>query len=96
MGQVYTKHDIALREECILRLHLNPGPDESGDKTHSVKFQFPPRILSDNRKGSWKEGDLRGTEPVSVFQTSGPREISLSWCYLVDGSKDFTTEKIAE
>jgi hypothetical protein len=63
--------------------------------THEVLFQFPPRILSDNRKGSWKEGDLRGKEPVAVFKTSGPREISLSWTYIVDG-QDFTTAVIAE
>lgn len=90
MGQVFTQHDIDLRDECLLRLRLiGKGND------HEVGFQFPPRILSDNRKGSWEEGDLRGKEPVSVFKTSGPREISLSWTYIVDG-KEWTTNKIAK
>lgn len=89
MGQRYTNHDIALREQCFLQLGAASG------NTHEVLFQFPPRILSDNRKGSWKEGDLRGKEPVSVFKTSGPREMTLSWTYIVDG-QDFTTAVIAE
>jgi hypothetical protein len=93
MVQVYTPHDIDLRGECLLRLRLDPAA--TGSKEHVVAFQFPPRILSDNRKGSWEEGDLRGKEPVSVFKTSGPREISLSWTYIVTGG-DWTTESIAK
>jgi len=93
--QVYTPHDIALREQAVLRLTL-VGEDINGESpTHDIKFQFPPKILSDNRKGSWKEGDLRGTEPVSEFETSGPREITLSWTYIVDGS-GFTTADVAK
>jgi hypothetical protein len=90
MGQVYTQHDIDLRNECLLRLRL------LDKKEHIVAFQFPPRILSDNRKGSWAEGDLRGKEPISVFETSGPREITLSWTYIVDGSGEWNTAKIAK
>lgn len=89
MGQVYTQHDIALRDQCTLTLGV------AGEDTHNVLFQFPPRILSDNRKGSWKEGDLRGTEPIAAFKTSGPREITLSWRYIVDGGQ-FTTLVVAD
>lgn len=102
MGQVFTKHDIDLRDECLLRIRLNRGgeldeatDDAAADKFHYVKFQFPPRILSDNRKGSWEEGDLRGKEPVSVFKTSGPREISISWTWIIDG-QEFTTAVVAK
>jgi len=66
---------------------------------HKVKFQFPPRFISDSRKGDWVEGPLRGDEPVAVFATSGPREIALTWTYIAgavgpDG-KLFTTSVVA-
>lgn len=48
-----------------------------------ISFQFPPHILSDSRKGNWVEGPLRGDEPVAVFANSGPREITMSWTYIV-------------
>lgn len=80
----YAAHDRALAEECILR--LPDGVD--------VKFQFPPKLLSDNRSGNWNEGELPGTEPVAVFKNSGPREMTLSWTYIVDGAQ-WTTEVIA-
>lgn len=96
MSQIYTQHDIALRDAAFFQLvFFDPQGVAGGSNKREVKFQFPPRILSDNRRGSWKEGDLRGTEPISVFKTSGPREMNLSWTYIVDGG-DFTTEKIAK
>ena len=72
----YAGHDFLLAEECELEL-----PDGE-----LVNFQFPPRILSDNRKGNWNEGDLRGEEPVAVFKNSGPREMTMSWTYIVYGA----------
>jgi len=63
--------------------------------SNKVEFQFPPKMTSDSRKGSWSEGDLRGVEPVAEYETSGPREMSLSWTYIVDGGK-WTTTRIAQ
>lgn len=85
MAAEYTGHDLLLIEECELEL-----PDGG-----LVNFQFPPRLLSDNRKGNWNEGDLRGEEPVAVFKNSGPREMTLSWTYIVDGA-DWTTETVVD
>jgi len=110
MVQVYTEHDIALRENAFLSLRVprnidefdygdredfeeREGPEYDDHDVVEVKFQFPPRILSDNRKGSWKEGELRGTEPVAVFATSGPREITLSWTYIVTNNDTGTTAR---
>ena len=56
-----------------------------------IEFQFPPKVLSDNRKGSWEKGELRGAEPIAVFATSGPREISLAWTYVVDSHDNNTS-----
>jgi hypothetical protein len=88
MPQVYTGHDIALRRACTLIIPV------LGQGDHAVKFQFPPRILSDNRRGTWGEGEQQGTEPIAVFKTSGPREITLSWTYIAAGG-EFTPTVIA-
>lgn len=74
MVMEYVKHDKDLAGDVSLRL-----------RTGNIEFQFPPRILSDNRRGTWQEGELRGVEPIAVFATSGPREMTLSWTYIVDG-----------
>lgn len=61
----------------------------------NIEFQFPPKITNDSRKGSWDEGELRGTEPVAVFSTSGPREMTIRWTYVVDGNT-WTIERITK
>lgn len=74
MAIQYTNHDRRVAESCYMRLS-NFG---------IVEFQFPPKILSDNRRGTWLEPELPGTEPVANYKTSGAREISLSFTYVVD------------
>lgn len=73
MSQLITEHDRIIAKKIVLKL-------SSG----TIEFQYPPKILSDNRRGSWKEAELRGQEPIAVFRTSGPREITLSWTYVVE------------
>lgn len=65
--------------------------EEDSVKDDIILFQFPPKILSDNRGVNWSEGHLIGREPVAVIATSSPREISLSWTYMVE---DYTVEGI--
>jgi hypothetical protein len=81
-----TEFDRGLADAVTMQ--FNNGP--------KIVFQFPPKITSDSRKGEWHEGNLPGTEPVAVYQRSGPREISLTWTYIVDGSQEWTTDKVAE
>ena len=91
MGWVYTRADTLLASRAVLRLS-DPaenkfGPVKGCDGTEAgrnIEFQFPPKITGDNRKGNWAEEDLRGKEPISVFATSGPREITMTWTYVVD------------
>lgn len=85
MPAEYTPFDLALKNAVTLR--FNNGP--------KIEFQFPPRITSDGRKGDWKENNIHGTEPVAVFEKSGPREIALTWTYIIDGG-EWTTSKVAE
>jgi len=62
------------------------------DQFVDIEFQFPPKVLTDGRKGNWFEGELTGgKEPVAVFKTSGPRQLSLSWTYIVDSFKADST-----
>lgn len=76
MAQRYTDHDLALAKDVLLEL-----------KNGRILFQFPPKLVTDNRRGIWNDENLRGTEPIAVFSTSGPREMSLQWTYLVDSGK---------
>jgi len=69
-------------------------------KTVDIEFQFPPKVLTDGRKGNWEEQEMPGgQEPFAVFVTSGPRELSLAWTYIVDSfdadnSDAWTVERI--
>lgn len=49
-----------------------------------VQFQYPPRINSDSRKIKWETTqDYAGmTEPITIYSSSSPREISLSFTYI--------------
>lgn len=86
MPAEYTPFDKALCAAVTLRFG-NGGP--------KIEFQFPPKIPSDSRRGDWKESNIPGTEPVAVFEKSGPREITLTWTYIVDGGI-WTTTKISK
>ncbi len=74
MAMEYTPQDLALCDEVILEL-----------RSRRIEFQFPPHILTDNRRGNWVEGKLGGPEPIASFTTSEPREMALSWTYIIDG-----------
>lgn len=83
----YIKHDRDIADNVLFRIRAPAG---SGDPAAGlVSFQFPPKILSDNRRGTWNETEFRGTEPVALFATSGPREFSLKWNYIVESASAF-------
>lgn len=52
-----------------------------------LEFQYPPKILSDNRKGNWEdiEGAPGQTEPIVVYASSSARELSMQITYIYDG-----------
>jgi len=94
MVMVYTSQDRSYIKGVKFELaNAFPLGHQSGSGK-SMEFQFPPKITSDGRKGSWEEGELRGVEPISVFKTSGAREISIKWTYIVDGGK-WTAERVS-
>lgn len=70
----YTEQDSSIAQSVMLKL----------GEFEPVEFQFPPKLLSDNRRGSWQEDELPGTEPVANYKTSGAREMPLSFTYIVD------------
>ena len=74
------------------RRFKQPGVGSGDNEFVDIEFQFPPKVLTDGRKGNWFEGELTGgKEPVAVFKTSGPRQLSLSWTYIVDSFKADST-----
>lgn len=86
MPHEYTPFDKGLAGAAYFQMNLDPDP---------IVFQFPPKILSDGRKGDWKEENIPGAEPVAVYQKSGPREITLTITYIVDGG-EWTTDRISD
>lgn len=94
--QQYTQHDLDLLSKGMFLRLIDTTKSGGGSifrSRHSIEFQFPPRFPSDSRKGNWTEGNLRGVEPYSVFETSGARIISMTWFYIIDGNF-WTGEKI--
>jgi hypothetical protein len=82
MAMKFTAQDTNMIKGVMFKLAL-PYAGAGGGR--EIEFQFPPKIVSDGRKGAWEEGELRGTEPIAVFKTSGAREISIKWTYIVTG-----------
>ncbi len=86
MSMQYTKADMDLRDSVYFQFSQNTGKNIGAALDLYIWFQFPPKITNDGRKGKWEEGELPGTEPIAVFETSGSREITLTWTYIVDNS----------
>lgn len=79
-----TNHDLSLARKFQFRF-------AAGD---SLEFQFPPKVTSDGRSGNWAEQEMRGKEPIATFLTSGPREITITTTYIVDGSSGWDADRI--
>ena len=59
----------------------------------TILFQFPPKILSDNRTGTWDEIELPGSQPISIWKTSGARKWTLEWTYVV-GARNWSVDQV--
>lgn len=106
MAMVYSGYDKALvdgggftlgflsnRKEQVGIGLGNQVVERTVQNIDEMEFQFPPKILSDNRRGNWQESEARGVEPFSAFKTSGPREFSINATYMVDNGY-WTIDKI--
>lgn len=64
-----------------------------------VEFQFPPKFMNDSRKATWKEMEYATqTEPIVVYASSGPRELTMQITYIYDGDDqgDWNCAKISK
>jgi hypothetical protein len=91
MPMEYTIADQKLAENAYIRFS---STRERG-AILQLELQFPPKILTDNRKADWDEAMLFGVEPIATIQSTGAREISLQVTYIVDGGV-WTTQTVAE
>ena len=90
----YAVHDVNTSNSVLLSIISYSNNDANGNRpaqwvSDDIEFQFPPRILSDNRSADWNEGNLPGSEPVANYKTSSAREMSLQFTYIVD---DYSTD----
>jgi hypothetical protein len=89
MRLIQADEDIIKGAQLIYSIsEQEPGSNEFKQVSKSVEFQFPPRVTSDNRRGSWDEKDVLGTEPIVIFRGSSPRNINLSIVYICHGDWD--------
>lgn len=91
MRTAFDRNIVKAVSLTFLRSVVAPLQGSVDDVT--IAFQFPPKILSDNQQGTWKEGELPGVSPVAVFATTNAREMTLSWTYIVE---DFDTEALEQ
>lgn len=64
------------------------------DKQIPIEFQFPPRITTDSRTGTWVETEITGKQPMSAWKTSGARKMLLEWQYVIGATNNWPVEKI--
>lgn len=71
------------------------GSFGSVEGEHSVRFQFPPHISSDDKKANWLTKDIRQAEPFAIFAGAEARKINLKWTYIAGaiGWKGVEVEK---
>jgi len=95
----YTPADKALNDAFLFRLPEPKGPmsGSAGGKYKGglIEFQFPPKIVSDSRKGTWEEHDVVGNEATAAYTLTGSRIISINWSYVVDGGH-WTVDRITQ
>jgi len=65
-------------------------------KTGKVEFQFPPKIVSDGRKGNWKEFPTRQQEPYAVYTVASPRILTIHATWIVEAGSGWPASKIAK
>jgi hypothetical protein len=63
------------------------------DNVRTIEFQFPPKITTDSRAGTWTETEVPGDQPFQAWKTSGARKITLEWTYII-GANGWDVQKV--
>lgn len=90
---VLTEVDRRLAKSVFFRIGTGEFINQDDPNNGRVSFQFPPKILSDNRSSSWDEGGAKsilGMEPFKVFTSANERTFALSWSYIIDNASGAT------
>ncbi len=88
----YTEFDLNAIKSFTIRFKSVPIP-QYAEIAGDILFQFPPKVPSDNKTGNWNDTQTLFDEPVAVYTTIGPRDITMNLTYIVtDASspKDFS------
>jgi hypothetical protein len=79
----YTFFDQKVKDAFSLVLKV-PNSPQLQSLGGVIEFQFPPKISTDSKRGNWKDtGVPGGAEPIAIFMTAGPRDISMHFSYIV-------------
>lgn len=96
-----TRYDRELSELAFMEFSVgdpilvvpDPAIGAAGGIPSRVEFQFPPKISSDDRKGSWDEKEVWGVAPMVIYKASESRTMSMKITYIVDGDWDYLAIK---
>jgi hypothetical protein len=94
---VLTENDRRLARSVRFQIGTGEFINRDDPREGRVSFQFPPKILSDSRSGSWDEGGAKGIlgmEPFKVFTSANERTFALSWSYIIDNAPGATWDSI--
>lgn len=88
--------DRLLNDRCFIKINEASSkrlvvPTEVG----KIKFQYPPRLVSDNKTSNWKESKKSlAWEPIAFWESSQARKVTIEITYIVTGG-EWSTNNIA-
>jgi hypothetical protein len=60
-------------------------------KKYRIPFQFPPKILSDNKGSNWQEQDVANYEPFALYMGGSARTFTIQWSYIITDTEPGST-----
>jgi hypothetical protein len=85
--------DVELANNVKFTMGTKKYDGSDVDKGLPILFQFPPKILTDSRTGSWFETEVPGDQPIATWKVSGARKWSLEWTYVI-GANGWDINKV--
>ena len=85
-------HEQKVMDDRLFMRFINPPLQTSSGTAVAntgsddvVRFQFPPKVLSDGKRVNWMEIDVKSYEPMAYFMGSKARQIQFRAEYVVYG-----------
>lgn len=84
----YTQFDLDVIKSFKVRFKSASTQQAYKDISGDIEFQFPPVITGDSKRGNWQDALQIYDEPTSIYQSVGPREITMNLKYIVSDASE--------